>query len=666
VDFSIAKTGPNTFSAAPVIDKKGNIIGTVLTFRDITKEYLLNQKLIYQQTIIQKACELAKIAIGEFDFKGNLITANDYAYEIFELEQDKKITRAKLLSLIIDKDRELVKKYIKMLIDRDKNNVNFTFKIITPKTKKTKTIFCIIEYQKDTQRFIFIGQNISNFVELKNQLIQSEEKFKTIYQEAPVGIIVYDKDTTITECNPFFAKGIGTSINNLIGFNMKKNIKHRGILNAVLNSLKQGTGTYEGEYTSVLTNKTSYIRLICKGLQNDDGKIIGGVGIGQDLTELELQRQELFKLQKLESISTLAGGIAHDFNNLLTGIFGQIKLAKAKLEPTHSCYKNLEKAEQVLERAQRITNQLLSLTKGWKPVKEHIDIKTFLKSVVDFDLSGSNIKPVYNFQGDIWPVMGDIPQLERAISNIVINAKQAMKQGGKLEINVSNVSVDQQNKVQNLSFGKYVCIEIKDTGPGIEEKILNKIFDPFFTTKPKGTGLGLTISFSVVKKHGGTIVVNSKKGVGTSFIIYLPASMDKKIITKQKEQTPINVSKKAKILFLDDEEMLQEIVQEILTLHGFHVDLASTGQEAVKKYKSAFEAGEPHDLVIMDLTIPGGMGGKETINEILKRNKDAKCIITSGYGDDQVLANYGKYGFKAALKKPFQLETLVEVINDVL
>ncbi len=219
---------------------------------------------------------------------------------------------------------------------------------------------------------------------------------------------------------------------------MKANLKNKGVLQAILDSLEKGIGIYEGEYASVLGVRTAYVRGIFKGIKDDKNQIVGGVGIVQDLTEIEKHRQELFKLEKLESIGTLAGGIAHDFNNLLTGIFGQINLAKGKLEPSHPSYENLTKAEEVLDRAQRITNQLLSLTKGWEPLKELIDLRKFLKSITEFDLSGSKVKPIYKFPGEIWSVMGDISQLERALSNIIINAKQAMEQGGTLEISLSN------------------------------------------------------------------------------------------------------------------------------------------------------------------------------------------------------------------------------------
>lgn len=651
-------------SAAPILDKNNYIIGCVLIFRDVTEEYTTTQYIAKQQKIIERACDIAKIAISEFDNSGNLVFANSVAYSVFDVDKGISVTRDFLLSLILPQDVPKVKENLKKLNKGEFVTLNFRLK--SPKTKIIKEIFATGELDKNTNNTILVGQDITYFTKLKEKLVQSEEKYKALFDQSPLGIIVYDKDTTITECNEVFATGIGTQRENLIGFNMKDNINNKGVLQAVLDSLDKGMGYYEGEYTSVLGNKTGYVRCIFKAIRNEKNEITGGVGIVQDLTELEKHRQEMFKLAKLESIGTLAGGIAHDFNNLLTGIFGQINLAKTKLKPTHESYNNLLKAEEVLDRAKRITNQLLSLTKGWEPVLEPIDLKGFLKNIVEFDLSGSRVKPVYNFPEKISPIMGVLSQLERALSNIIINAKQAMEQGGTLEVTLSNRKIDREDEIPGLQVGEYVCIEIKDSGDGIDKNVLDKIFDPFFTTKPNGTGLGLTTSFSIIKKHGGTILVKSKMGVGTTFIIYLPSIKEEKSSVKEEIHIPQNISKQGKILFLDDEEMLQEIVKEALAMHGFSVDVASTGEEAIKKYKDAYHSGNPYSLVIMDLTIPGGMGGKETIREILKINKDAKCVITSGYGDDPVLANYKKYGFKAALQKPFQLETLIRMVNELI
>lgn len=648
-------------SAAPVIDEKNDLLGTVLIFRDVTEEYNLRNKIYYQKILLEKAFSLAKACVLEIDLKNNYIKADDNAYQLIELDKNKQISVDLLFKLIKQEDKDKVKENIQKI--SSKNFIKLKFRIKTLETKKIRIIFALGEYDKTNDKIILVAQDITEFWELKEKISQSEEKYKTIFEETPIGIIVYDKNTVIQECNDSLAKVIGINKEKLIGFNLQEQLDNIKLKEAILLSLQKGFSSYEGNYMSKLNKKEVFIKCIFKALKKEDN-IIGGIGLVEDITEIEKHRQELFKIEKLTSVGLLAGGIAHDFNNLLTAIFGQIRIAREKLDSLNPAFHNLENALVTIERAKKISAQLLSLTKSWEPIKSIFNLKDSILELVELHLSGSKIKPVYNFSSDYFYLEGDKTQIEQAISNIIINAKQAMNEKGILEINLKHIEVKDKEK-NILTQGKYIVVEIKDIGPGIPADHLDKIFDPYFTTKETGSGLGLSITYSIIKKHKGEIRVESKLDKGTTFFIYLPAYL-KEVKLEQEKQEQIIPSKRAKILFIDDEIMLLTTFKELLEMYGYEVEIASTGEEGLIKYKRALAVGNPFDIVITDLTIPGAMGGKEIIPKILEINPEAVCIISSGYSQDPVIANYKEYGFKAALQKPFEIEELLKLLNRLL
>ncbi|MDK2922299.1 MAG: hypothetical protein PWR24_1856 [Desulfonauticus sp.] len=661
----ISKTGQEYHiedSAAPIIDQQGNPLGVVLIFRDISKEYELKEELLSQQILLEKAASLAKLIVLEIDLKTEKVRANQNAYSLLELDRKEELTLEYLLTLLTEQDKKLFREKINKLAPEDSS----TFELKLNINKLNKVVLSFIEYQKEKKKLMVVAQDITEITELKEKILQSEEKYKAVFEQAPIGIMVYDKDSTIKECNDFLANIIGTTKENLLGFNLIGRVINIKLKKAIKDSLEKGIGFFEGSYTSILGNKTAIVRATFKALKRD-GEIIGGIGLVEDITEIERHKEALFKKEKLESIGTLAGGIAHDFNNLLTAIFGQITLAQKKLAPSHPSFKNLEKTQATIERAQKIAGQLLSLTKGWEPIKETVDLKTILPLIAELDLSGSKVKAIYYFPEENYLVEGDKVQLEQAFSNIILNAKEAMPGGGTLTISLNHKSIKESSEtLPSLPQGDYIYLEIKDTGIGIDREVLNKIFDPYFSTKKTGSGLGLAIVHSIIEKHKGFIFVESEKGKGTTFKIYLPASSEKKLASQRAKKTQEHTLKKARILFLDDEEVLQETFKELLESYGYEVETASTGEEALEKYKKSLEENKPFHVTIMDLTIPGGMGGKEVIPHILALNPEALCIISSGYSHDPVLANYQDYGFKAALQKPFEIEKLLELLDKLL
>jgi len=382
--------------------------------------------------------------------------------------------------------------------------------------------------------------------------------------------------------------------------------------------------------------------------------------------ERQLAAEELLKMQKLQSIGTLAGGIAHDFNNILMGLFGNVYLAKEELAKDHPGYALLEKVEQSMSRAVRLTQQLLTFSKGGEPVKEDVSLAELIEEVASFDLSGSNIKLVCQKADDLWLANVDKGQIQQVISNLTINARQAMPHGGHLCIALENVDIPAAT-ISGLQRGKYVKLTARDEGVGIAQQHLERIFEPYFTTKQSGSGLGLATAYAIIHKHGGHIGVASELGKGATFTLYLPASESpNQAKDKQPAAECLPTARHARILVMDDEEMICGVVHAMLTRCGFSVATAQGGHEAIRLYKQAMELGKPFAAVIMDLTIPGGIGGKEVIRKIQALDPKVRGIASSGYADDPVMANYADYGFKGVVAKPYTQSKLREVMEQVL
>jgi two-component system, cell cycle sensor histidine kinase and response regulator CckA len=382
-----------------------------------------------------------------------------------------------------------------------------------------------------------------------------------------------------------------------------------------------------------------------------------------DITSRKKMEDEAIKIEKLESIGLLAGGIAHDFNNILTAILGNISLARNDLKPEHTAFDRLAEAEKACLRAQSLTQQLLTFSKGGSPVKKIGDIAKILKECCVFSLRGSNVSCRFAVPDDLWPVEIDEGQISEVVSNLIINADHAMPRGGAICVAAANVVVASAEGIP-LPDGDYVKISVKDHGSGMPKDYLQKIFDPYFTTKHKGSGLGLATSHSIVKNHGGLITVESELGSGSVFHIYLPASPRTQRPLENQEEEPL--SGKGKVLFMDDEDLIRDLAYEILSLLGYEVVLVRDGEEAIVCYKEAQESSAPFDAVIMDLTVPGGMGGYEAMNVLRKIDPDVRGIVSSGYSTDPIMADYRKYGFKGIVPKPYTVKDLGAILHKVM
>ncbi len=408
------------------------------------------------------------------------------------------------------------------------------------------------------------------------------------------------------------------------------------------------------------------ISISCAPISDKNSKMIGSVLVFRDITDMKKMQNESMKSEKLKSVGVLAGGIAHDFNNILAAILGNISLAKLQIDQdiNSKALKLLEGAEKASLRARNLTQQLLTFSKGGEPVKKVELISEIIKDSADFILSGSKVHCEYDIEENLWPVNIDTGQMSQVVQNIIINAMHAMPGGGRIDISCANFS-NTGRPVASLSDGNYVRISIKDQGTGISKGLMDKIFDPYFTTKREGSGLGLALTHSIITKHQGHIEVQTGSW-GTNFIIYLPGMPGYGIVEKSDTVKRIAGSTKANVLFMDDEVMVRDIARDLLVHLGFEVSTATNGEEAVELYRQMQNSGTPFDVVIMDLTIPGGMGGKEAMQKLREIDPQVKGIVASGYSNDPVMAEYEKYGFAGMAHKPFEIDELMETICTVV
>ena len=392
--------------------------------------------------------------------------------------------------------------------------------------------------------------------------------------------------------------------------------------------------------------------------------IIGTVLVFRDITEERNLKEKLLKTEKIESLGVLAGGIAHDFNNLLNAIMGNIDLAVMDLDPGDRIHESLSRAEKAILRAKDLTQQLLTFSKGGAPIKKAAPISELIRDSADFAIRGSSAKCSFDLPEDLWKVEIDLGQMSQVINNVVLNGVHAMPGGGQIHIRAENIVIGYDGP--ELKQGKYVKVTITDTGSGIPKEHLPRIFEPYFTTKHTGSGLGLATTYSIIKKHDGHIEVASDIGKGTSFSIFLPAFSGSTVLNPFPGEKLSSKKGRGRVLLMDDDDMVRTTTSEMLKRIGYEVVGSAEGNETFEKYRTARISGEPFDAVILDLTIPGGMGGKETILKLREFDPGVKAIVSSGYSSDSIMANYLQYGFSGVLTKPYQTKDLSSVLQKVI
>lgn len=500
----------------------------------------------------------------------------------------------------------------------------------------------------------------------RQSAVQERIRYQELFEFAPNGYLITDLDGVILEANQAAAELLGANSQFLVGkpllifisatemdiFLSKLTQLKRGNLECIRDLQLQLHCRRQEPFPAAVTVATS---------RNSAGTVERLRWLIRDITEQKQLEAERLKADKLESIGILAGGIAHDFNNLLTVILGNLSLVNNYVDKDSKVHRWAKEIENATLQTKELTQQLLTFSKGGAPIKRTASIKDVVENARTFALRGSNVSYEFNFAEDLWPVDIDAGQISQVISNFVINANQAMPDGGTIHISVGNVESAALPGI--IEPGKYVQISVVDQGVGIPKEHLDKIFDPYFTTKEFGNGLGLTISYSIIKRHGGYLIVNSIPGKGTTVTVFLPASTGK---LESENVNKLFLAGCGRVLFMDDQPGVREVAGEMLSFLGYAVEFASDGEEAIEHYKQAQSQRNPFVAVIMDLTVRGAMGGSEAVQELLKIDPDVKAIVSSGYANDTVLADYKEHGFVGMVAKPYKLEELGEVLYKVM
>ncbi|MFH1596285.1 MAG: PAS domain S-box protein, partial [Pseudomonadota bacterium] len=492
---------------------------------------------------------------------------------------------------------------------------------------------------------------------------RAEEAFQVLVNKAPMGIFIA-QDGKFKIINPGFLKICGYSEEELIGRSSLILVAPDYREDVRRNAIRMLKGESLLPYEFPFITKNGETRWVVEKVASTvyQGKR-AALGYFLDITEQKGLESQFLQAEKMEAIGTLAGGIAHDFNNILTAILGNIGLAVLDDKIGPRVQDRLAQAEEACLRAQALSQQLLTFAKGGAPVKKLFSVAELLTESTAFACVGSQVRCETDFPENLWSLEGDPGQIGQVFQNLTINAVQALPTGGTIKVWAENLTLGTDSGLP-LSAGRYIKISVRDQGMGIPAEHLPRIFDPYFTTKQKGSGLGLASAYAIVNKHHGHIAVESKPGVGTIFHIYLPA-VEGQVAPQPEKDREILVGK-GKILVMDDEEMVREVLGRILARLGYEPGFARDGGEAIEMFVQAHGFGQAFAAVILDLTVPGGMGGKETVERLLEVDPRVKAVVSSGYSDDPVMADFQKYGFSGVIAKPYRISELGKILHEVI
>jgi len=509
-----------------------------------------------------------------------------------------------------------------------------------------------------------INGMLESLEESRRELAESEFRYRSIVENTRDVIMLTRPNGTISYISPACREVLGYTQEELT--DCRPSFTHPGDETRVRRILDQAMAGERGsgfEYRVV--TKDGAVKRISHSWSPilSGGRIGTLVNVIRDITERCRMEEELSKAHKLETVGVLAGGIAHDFNNMLTAIWGYLSLAKAAVRSSSEATELLVEAEKAAARARDLTQQLLTFSRGGAPVRRALPLEPLLRDSAGFALSGSNVTCEMSLPETLWPVEADEGQLHQVVNNLVLNAVQSMPQGGRIRIAARNVRA---GSVQGLKLpGRdYVIFSVRDEGIGIPAEHLGKIFDPYFSTKQRGSGLGLSISYSIVKKHDGMIRADSTLGEGTTFSVYLPAAEEAASQDAPGEREPPRGT--GRILLMDDDDDVRAVAGRMLEHFGYGVVPARDGEEALALYAAAKGDGTPFDAAVMDLTISGGMGGKEAMERLRALDPSARAIASSGYSNDPVAADYAAYGFSGFVPKPYRIEQLTAELARIL
>jgi PAS domain S-box-containing protein len=565
------------------------------------------------------------------------------------------------------------------LLARLKRNESFTFDTIHQSNdgertfKRVKAAF--LSHASEEYICLF-AHDITGKMRTALDILRSEERFRNVFEQSSDGIFITDTDGSVIAWNEKIEQLTGIPkidavdknirdvyLSIIAGSTENERIDQIQKYDVILSHVKKGIQVQDTFETSIQSidgslHQVQHIVFPVTSLQ-EDGFLLGN--IIRDITDLLKLEDERIRTQKLESLGILAGGIAHDFRNILSAILGNITLAGMELDHSSPQHRYLSSAETAVLRAKDLTSRLLTFSKGGEPIKNTISINEIIEESAHLILTGSSVHCTFNLDDSMPGILADRVQIGQVIQNI-INAMQAMPDGGNLIINASHVLLD-SGHVLLLGAGQYAVISITDTGTGIPKEHLEKIYDPYFTTKTEGTGLGLSVVYSIIRKHGGNVTVTSTPGKGTTFTMYLPCSDPHSGIFEKGDPSSAPFTGSGHILVIDDEDIVRSVIKNLLKSIGYSAEATSTVEEGLELYKTRSDQNARFDAVIMDLTIKGGVSGRKGIQLFKELHPEAKVVVASGYSNDPVLSRFEEYGFFDALIKPIELRELSRIMK---
>ncbi|MBU5638313.1 PAS domain S-box protein [Geomonas sp. Red69] len=521
-----------------------------------------------------------------------------------------------------------------------------------------------------SDRVLVLVRDITARHEIEEALQQNEEILKVLMEEMPAGVGWADESGRVQYLNSYVSDWLGyvSEDHPTLEELMQRALPDPTYREQVLGGWREEIGktlesgvpvTPQEAKISCVDGSSRHVILNTRLVHH---RILFTL---TDITKWEAMQQEVLKAQKLESLGVLAGGIAHDFNNILTGILGNLSFAELLLDPEHPAQGAVKNAEKASQRAAELAHQLLTFSKGGQPIKKVIPLGRLLQESLSLALHGTKVQTRLKLQDGLHAIEADEGQMNQAFSNVIINACQAMPGGGVLTVEAANLSLTANNELA-LPPGDYVKLSFIDQGCGIPYEDQKFIFDPYYSTKPGGSGLGLASVHSIVIKHGGRVEVASTPGAGTTLTFYLPSAGEAVAEEAPRQQERTAKAGEGAVLIMDDEEAIRTLTRDMLQYLGYQVVTCVNGEEAVRLYREAAQAGKPFAAAIMDLTIPAGMGGKEAAQRILEVDPAARLIVSSGYSNDPVMAEHADYGFCAAVVKPYRCDELQHALERVL
>ncbi|MFZ5951449.1 MAG: PAS domain-containing hybrid sensor histidine kinase/response regulator [Candidatus Rifleibacteriota bacterium] len=643
------------------------------TATEISEQKLVENALRESKHRLALAATSAQLGIWDWDIVNNKMIWDDQMFRLYGISEKPTAYGVEIWkSGLHPNDISYAWEACQAAINGDKKyDIQFRVKHPDGSVKFIKAYGIVLRDENGKAiRMLGVNRDITESRLAEQAIEASEKRYRGLLSNMDVGVVVHRPDTTIAMNNPQAAALLGLTDEQMLGklaldphwkF-LDRNNNPLPLDEYPVNRVLKSRQPIKNQFLGVVRPLTNdIVWLVVNGfpVMNDAGAIEEILINFIDVTEHTKMENELLKIQKIDALGLLAGGIAHDFNNLMGGIFAYIDMAREESnESKVTSY--LEKAMKTMERARALTQQLLTFAKGGAPVQEIGSLIPFIRETAQFALSGASISCDVVIQEDLWACNFDRNQICQALDNILINAKQAMSDGGSIELSARNVTLAEMEH-STLTSGNYVKISIKDCGVGIPKEILPRIFDPFYSTKAAGHGLGLATCYSIIRRHGGCIEVESMPGKGSTFHVYLPAIKDS--VSSLTESSTEKHKGNGTILVMDDEEIIQNTFQEMFKILGYTVVCRKDGKEAIEFVSSEIKAGREIAGMVFDLTIPGGMGGKEAIAEIRNLGLKTPAFVTSGYAEDPIMANPEEYGFTASICKPFRMAELSKMLN---